>query len=797
MRGAANANGKKPEAWVWPVDIHRYDCSEELSATEVRALATLRGDKKAPNGTSRWQAAFEDLERLITPIYYVLDYTGTNHAQTRQRTRDALLEEIHYRQSVYWSWSDDEWLEILCGRSPRMRNMNDFARRIERSHVAAVAYILCGFGSFDEVPKLWHKALAEKVFGKELLQSGSDRIRKELLAWGRGRYQLDKHTPRVVAYISLANRSPRLEDLTTERLREISERSIPRTLKSPLVIASRALATMGLISEPLSGSKPKFFRGQNSEFVEDCPTEWARWSGRWLETTTLSQKTRKGYHGLLLQTGRWLARTYPRITSPEQWTRELCAEYVAAVCRLRGGEWSDTARMSAERVGKPMKAHSKIHHLRAMSAFFRDCQEWDWLPRRFNPGHVFAIPSTLNSEIEDEPRVIEEGVWLKLIGAGLNLPEENIARSDSAISREVSFPYPYKMVRAMVMVLLFGGLRADEVRRLRVGCVRFQHEGVAIEGTGETLPEDAVCWLEIPVNKTGTAFTKPVDRVLGQAIRDWEAVRPRQPKGLDPKTGERVNYLFSNRGDGIGPSYLNSHLIPLLCREAGVPTNDAKGNITVHRARATIVSQLYNAEEPMSGPDLQNWLGHRSFTSTQRYIRITPTKLAKSYHDADYFRRNMRMIDVLVDQEAIKNGAAANGEPWKFYDLGHGYCTYDFYQQCPHRMACARCSFYVPKGSNREQILEGKANLLRMREEIPLTDDEVAAVEDGIELHEKLLERLADVPTPAGPTPRELDAGTQNDEPSSSGSGTSASKNVSLIPLESLRRKPHTGNGQQ
>lgn len=71
-------------------------------------------------------------------------------------------------------------------------------------------------------------------------------------------------------------------------------------------------------------------------------------------------------------------------------------------------------------------------------------------------------------------------------------------------------------------------------------------------------------------------------------------------------------------------------------------------------------------------------------------------------------------------------------------------------------MACARCSFYVPKGSAEAQLLEGKANLSRMLEEMPLTDEEVAAVEEGIGLHQKLLERLADVPTPSVPTPRQL-----------------------------------------
>ena len=39
---------------------------------------------------------------------------------------------------------------------------------------------------------------------------------------------------------------------------------------------------------------------------------------------------------------------------------------------------------------------------------------------------------------------------------------------------------------------------------------------------------------------------------------------------------------------------------------------------------------------------------------------------------------------------------------------------------------------------------------------IPLTDDERAAVDDGHTAVTALLDRLADVPTPAGPTPREL-----------------------------------------
>jgi hypothetical protein len=76
-----------------------------------------------------------------------------------------------------------------------------------------------------------------------------------------------------------------------------------------------------------------------------------------------------------------------------------------------------------------------------------------------------------------------------------------------------------------------------------------------------------------------------------------------------------------------------------------------------------------------------------------------------------------------------------------------------------HRMACAKCDFYMPKESTAALLLEGKSHLLRLLQEIPLGEAEQAAVEDGITAYEHLLSKLADVPTPAGPTPRQIGAG--------------------------------------
>jgi len=303
-------------------------------------------------------------------------------------------------------------------------------------------------------------------------------------------------------------------------------------------------------------------------------------------------------------------------------------------------------------------------------------------------------------------------------------------------------------VRALAVVWLFAGLRSDEILRLRVGCVRWQsiHDAPGAE---------PVCLLDIPIHKTGTDSTKPVDPQVGHAIETWEAVRPPQPRCADRKNGEHVELLFMYRARAIPRELINYSLIPTLCRKAGVAGSDVRGNITSHHARATIASQLFNSREPMSLFELQAWLGHGSPASTQHYVAITPTKLAKTYTDAGYFARNLRAIEVLIDQDTLKQ-AVADREPWRYYDLGHGLCTYEFFDQCAHRMACARCDFYRPRESSLAQLIDAKDNILRFLQQIPLTDEERAAVDGDLNAIDRLTQHLADRPTPSGQTPAEL-----------------------------------------
>ena len=483
--------------------------------------------------------------------------------------------------------------------------------------------------------------------------------------------------------------------------------------------------------------------GQSPDLAANVDKRWARYVERWFATSTLAPGTRMEVRYMLLKVGRWVTAVHPDAASPDLWTRETAAQWVAAVCRMRVGEWHNQVRRVAEH-GKPLSPAAMVGHCSMLRVFFRDCQEWEWFHRRFDPRPCLRAPASVRRLIGPNPRVIADDVWAKLVWAGLNLTDADLPRGSSIF-------YPVEMIRALAMVWLFGGLRSDEISRLRVGAIRWKE--AAPEGGGSWPAR--VCLLDVPVNKTSAAFVKPVDPMVGEAIEVWEKIRPQQPALQDRKTGDLVHFIFVYRARPLGERYLNRMLIPWLCKKAGVPREDARGRITSHRGRSTIASQLYNAKQPLSLFELQAWLGHRSPNATQYYAKITPTKLSKAYNEAGYFERNLRSISVLIDQDAVRKHLP-DGNTWKFYDLGHGYCTYDFFDQCQHRMACAKCSFYTPKSSTAALLLEGKTNLLRMRQEIPLLEGELAAIDDGVGALDQLLKKLADVPTPEGPTPREL-----------------------------------------
>jgi integrase len=695
-----------------------------------------------------WRA----LARLTAPLEAAV--AGLHHGDDvrfRRAGRQAaavVLQHCADTGRSWWGWTAWEWAR-LCGGSARefVTAQPLPTESTVRPFVVALAYLLGGFTDFHRLGTFNRLHLACLIFGEPAVEESLRRASELLDRWGYRDSLGVKHRLRgVFSQALLLNRSPRLDDLDTAAFAAL--RAHPATdghQGSMLYALQRVVAALGYCDPPV---RTGYLHAAD---IEGADPAWTAWIERWHATSTLTPGVRAAIRTIMAKAGRWLAVEHPEITEPGQWTRATCAAWVAAVDRMSIGDWVQRRDALGGRVGEPISPRTKAHNLMATRTFFRDCQEWEWIGRRFDPNRALALPRSVAALIGTNPRVIADEVWAKLLWAGLNLDPADLPGNSADTY------YPMELIRAVTLTWLFSGLRSDEIARLRVGCIRWQHDGLPISGDSrEILAEDAVCLLDVPVHKTGTAFTKPVDPIVGQAIEAWQALRPSQPKRLDRKTGERVDMLFSVRAQPVAKSYINHTIIPALCGKAGVPTADVRGNITSHRARSTIASQLYNAKEPMTLFELQAWLGHRTPNTTQHYAKITPNTLSKAYAEAGYFARNVRAIEVLVDRDAVTSGAAAAGEPWQHYDLGHGWCTYTFFEQCPHRMACARCDFYTPKGSTRAQLLEAKDNLQRMRATIPLTDEERAAIDDGHTALDSLLNRLADLPTPAGPTPHQI-----------------------------------------
>lgn len=732
--------------WRWPLDLTQYDRDPRLRSDEQDALAVLVQRMLELTQSGRWPTAVRTaLDRLTSPIDDVFRMTATGHWRERYGTVHLIVQEMHQRQTAYWAWSREDWLTILIQADLNLRQ-----------YVMAIAYVLGGYRDLHVAfPFFGRQLFVWRLFGRKPVDAAVRQVNEELIRWGYTPSKKVRSIPPAVWELLLHNGSPYLEDLTPEIVTLVQKQNRPERLHQGVPLVARALIAMGILAPTPEGHDADAWLEGTAAAQADVPQAWGEWCQRYYRTSTLSISTRQGNYYYLLKVGRWLLKTHPDVSRPDQWTRELAIEWVAAVDRMKIGEWTHapTTFRLARQTGGAISARTKDTQLAVVRTFFRDCQDWGWIPRRFDPARVFTTPRAVRALIGPDPRVIADDVWAKLLWAGLNLTQDDLPHHQG---RRTSW-YPLEMTRAVAVVWLFAGLRVDELVRLRLDCIRWQREDVTVAVTTSVLPKDAVCLLDVPAHKSGTPFTKPVDRAVGEAINAWERIRPTQPPFVDPKTAELVHVLFAYRGARLSRSYLNRVLIPVLCRKANVPPVDARGNITSHRARSTIATQLFNAKDPLSLFELQEWLGHRSPVATQQYAKIAPTRLAKAYADAGYFGRNLRTISVLVDQEVIKSGAASGGEPWRFYDLGHGYCTYDFFDQCPHRMACAKCAFYAPKGSSQAQILEGKGNLLRMLQEIPLTEEEQAAIEDGVAAFDHLLTKLRDVPTPAGPTPRQLD----------------------------------------
>lgn len=146
---------------------------------------------------------------------------------------------------------------------------------------------------------------------------------------------------------------------------------------------------------------PVLRSGQSPDLTANVDGRWVKYVERWFAMSTVAPRTRTEVRYMLLKTGRWVTALHPEVASPDLWTREVAAQWVAAVCRMRVGEWHNQARRVAEH-GKPLSPTAIAGHLAMLRIFFRDCQEWEWFPRRFDPRR--CLSRALQREASDRTK---------------------------------------------------------------------------------------------------------------------------------------------------------------------------------------------------------------------------------------------------------------------------------------------------------------------------------------------------------------------------------------------------------
>jgi hypothetical protein len=72
-------------------------------------------------------------------------------------------------------------------------------------------------------------------------------------------------------------------------------------------------------------------------------------------------------------------------------------------------------------------------------------------------------------------------------------------------------------------------------------------------------------------------------------------------------------------------------------------------------------------------------------------------------------------------------------------DLGPGRCAYPYYDECRNSAAFSQQGLYDPQDTPVAQLLAARADLKRIRQQIPLTNRESAVIDQGIALLDRLI----------------------------------------------------------
>ena len=156
--------------------------------------------------------------------------------------------------------------------------------------------------------------------------------------------------------------------------------------------------------------------------------------------------------------------------------------------------------------------------------------------------------------------------------------------------------------RAMFMLMLRCGLRVEEVAHLSIAAIDLKRKRIMVQhGRGG---KDRVVYISRDAHDALMAYL-----------------------GVRPATGARQVFLVGKGRDKGTPISVRGiqKRIEYYAKRAGV-------KVSCHQLRHTMATQLLNADTELA--TIQDLLGHRWITTTQRYCKICNLKVQRDYYKA-------------------------------------------------------------------------------------------------------------------------------------------------------------------
>ena len=263
-----------------------------LAALDLRALRRQRSHGGIPRRTAvHWRA----LTRLVDPLDRARDalhHDGeVHHRRAGAQAVACVLDNCRLLGRSWWGWTPWDWAGLCSTGSIAFRA----AQRLPtdtatRPFLIALGYLLGGFTDFQHLGYFNRFHLAQLLFGPEAVDAAMAEVAVVADRWGYrsqnredGRYRL----PGVLAQALLINRSPHLEDLTTDAFARLQAHPTTTTrYASGFYALQKILADLGHCRAPI---RPGF---NHAPALAGVPEPWAAFLQRWYDTSVLTVNVR-------------------------------------------------------------------------------------------------------------------------------------------------------------------------------------------------------------------------------------------------------------------------------------------------------------------------------------------------------------------------------------------------------------------------------------------------------------------------------------------------------------------------